>query len=366
MANTTLLLNGFSIIGDPHTNTNAAQGGNLMVHNGDAVFESDDIIVFLVENVTVDGVLTGDSIVVGVVVYDNATEYYYDQPMFTYTSASGSGGDIGTGRGSMGDRYLQFDAAGLTSTDPGAPVLGELAVVAGVDILNTLATQNGPIRIPTTEDIDLNGDGVIDPDETGDGSFSSDINDIAVICFLRDTLIETPSGPRPIQSLAVGDLVNTLDDGPRPIRWIGSKQSSGRGLNAPIRICAGALGNTRDLWVSPNHRMLVFGAAAELMFANPEMLVAAKHLVNGTTIRQIPRQSVEYFHFLLDEHHLVFAEACVSESLFPGPEALETVSPKGRREILRLFPTLARPDHGRRLSRPCLSDYEAAALLRAA
>ena len=46
MAETTLLLNGFSIIGDPHTNSNAKAGGNLFIHGGDAVFEADDICVY--------------------------------------------------------------------------------------------------------------------------------------------------------------------------------------------------------------------------------------------------------------------------------------------------------------------------------
>lgn len=78
MADTTLLLNGFSIIGDPHTNTNASQGGNLMIHGGSAVFEGDDIIVFLVEGATEDGVLTDDSVIVGVIVYDNASDYLND------------------------------------------------------------------------------------------------------------------------------------------------------------------------------------------------------------------------------------------------------------------------------------------------
>ena len=83
MADTTLLLNGFSIIGNPQSNTNASNGGNLFIHGGTAVFEADDIIVFTVTNVTANGTLTDNSVVTGVIVYDNATDYYYDIPNST-------------------------------------------------------------------------------------------------------------------------------------------------------------------------------------------------------------------------------------------------------------------------------------------
>ena len=52
MAETTLLLNGFSVIGDPQTNSNASNGGELMIHDGTAVFEDNDVIVFEVEGAT--------------------------------------------------------------------------------------------------------------------------------------------------------------------------------------------------------------------------------------------------------------------------------------------------------------------------
>ncbi|OAN79841.1 hypothetical protein A8B82_07350 [Sulfitobacter sp. EhC04] len=362
MAETTLLLNGFSIIGDPHTNTNAAKGGNLMIHGGDAVFEADDIIVFTVTNVTVDGVLTADSVITGITVYDNATDYYYETALYTYSGSA----DIDTGRNNMGDRYLEFDASGLVSTDPGAPVLDDLAVVAGVDILGTLAATNGPLRIATNEDIDVNGDGIISPDEQADGLFSDDLNVLASICFARGTLIETPSGPRYVETLTEGDLVTTLDNGPRPIRWIGGQTMPGTGVNAPVHIAAGALGNIRPLVVSQNHRMLMTGAAAELLFGQNAVLVAAKHLVNGTTIQIRPCRQVSYYHFLCDAHEVVFAEGCPAESLYPGAQTLDVIAPDARDEITAAFPALLQRDQRLPLNRYALRAFEAAALGRAA
>lgn len=367
MADTTLLLNGFSIIGDPQTtNANASGGGEFMIHSGAAVFEFNDIVVFEVTGANPDGSLNADSVIVGITVYDNASDYYLGIPLYEYTAPSGSGADIDDGRQSMGDRYLEFDASSLTSSDPDAPVLANMVVVAGVDILGTLASSNGPIKIDTNEDIDLDGDGIISPNEAGDGNFSSDLNVLVVVCFARGTLIETDCGPLPIEILKPGDLVRTLDHGEQPIRWIGSRRVAGTGKNAPVRIRAGALGNVRDLFVSQNHRMLLSGPMAELLFAQSEVLAAAKHLCNDNTIRIVPRAEVEYFHFLFDDHQIVFAEACPTESLFPGKQSLESVDEDARDEIITLFPELEDPDYAGDMARPALKRHEARTLCRSA
>ncbi|MDU8911951.1 Hint domain-containing protein [Aestuariicoccus sp. MJ-SS9] len=367
MASTTLLLNGFSILNDPKANTAARGGGQLKIHDGEAVFESDDIVALLVENVTVDGVLTDESVIVGIVVYDNASDYYNDVPKYTYSyTGSGDGAEIPDGRSGMGDTYLRFDAGELTSTDAGAPVLQELAMVAGVDLVGQVEAGVNPIDVDTYTDVDYNRDGTIDGTEAADGAFSSELNDWIPICFTRGTLIETPDGPRFIETLQVGDRVNTLDNGPQEIRWIGARRMPGTGHHAPVRIRAGALGNVRDLWVSQNHRMLIRGAQAELLFGQSEVLVAAKHLIDEAAIRVEERASVEYIHFLFDAHQIVFAEACPSESLFPGKQTLQSVDDAARDEIIGLFPELAHAECTGDMSRYALRGYEAQALARIA
>ncbi|WP_321365802.1 Hint domain-containing protein [uncultured Celeribacter sp.] len=162
-------------------------------------------------------------------------------------------------------------------------------------------------------------------------------------------MIDTPEGPRFIETLQKGDLIHTLDHGPQPIRWIGSRRVAATGALAPIRIKAGTLGNLRDLLVSPNHRMMIRGPKAEVLFGERDVLVAAKHLVNDATIRPAPRAEVDYFHMLFDAHQIIFAESCLTESLFPGQEALNAVEESARAEILTLFPELqetpAPPSH---------------------
>ncbi len=174
--------------------------------------------------------------------------------------------------------------------------------------------------------------------------------DDLVPCFVAGTLIETDDGTVPVEKLRVGDLVMTLDQGFRPIRWLGSKSLDQNVLrmNAnlrPIRIAAGALGPnipTQDLVVSPQHRILLRSKIVRRMFDLPDVLVPAIKLTGlpGVSVDH-DIQSVDYFHFLLDAHHLVLSDGAVTESLYTGPEALAAVGPEARKEILALFPELA-------------------------
>ncbi|PLL14648.1 hypothetical protein C0V75_04330 [Tabrizicola sp. TH137] len=172
----------------------------------------------------------------------------------------------------------------------------------------------------------------------------------SVVCFARGTRIRTPSGWRAIQTLRPGDLVTTLDHGPQPLRWIGSRALSPSDLAeqpklAPVRIPADALGPglpIRDLIVSPQHRMLLSGRLVERMFDLPEILVPAKDLVGafGITRAALPA-GVEYWHMLFDRHEVVAAEDAPAESLYPGPEAIRGLPDAALREIITLFPDLA-------------------------
>lgn len=110
---------------------------------------------------------------------------------------------------------------------------------------------------------------------------------------------------------------------------------------APVRIKANALGNSEDLWVSPQHRMYIGNSNAELMFGSSEVLVAAKALVNDDTIRQIEGGQVEYFHVLFQNHEIIYANGCPSESFHPGREGWDTLELASRRELCELFPEFA-------------------------
>ncbi len=159
-------------------------------------------------------------------------------------------------------------------------------------------------------------------------------------CFAAGTLIEAEHGPQPIESIRAGDLVRTLDRGLQPVRWTGQREVPGRAAMAPVEIRAGALGNWRDLRVSPQHRMLMGDWRTELYFGKRQVLVPAIHLVNGTTIRQVACRRVRYVHLAFDQHEVIWAEGIPSESLHFGSVALDRLDGAVRDEIATLFPEL--------------------------
>ncbi|MEM7598872.1 MAG: Hint domain-containing protein, partial [Pseudomonadota bacterium] len=161
-----------------------------------------------------------------------------------------------------------------------------------------------------------------------------------VACFVRGTQIATRRGSVAIEDLKEGDEVITMDHGFQKIRWIGSTSVPATGSLAPVVIRKGAMGNERDLRVSPQHRMLVRGWHVELMFGQKEALVPAKALINDETVFPLEGGTVDYFHMMFDRHELVYAEGIPSESFHPGHVGLGSFAEETREEILTLFPEL--------------------------
>ena len=172
---------------------------------------------------------------------------------------------------------------------------------------------------------------------TGQGQIA--VGALGPPCFAAGTRIATVRGEITVEDLQVGDVVQTMDSGLRPIRWIGRRSVPGTRDFAPIRFKAGAVGNVRDLVVSPMHRILMRGWRADLYFGETELLVPAKYLVDGDQVFVEPVESVEYFHILFDQHEVIFSDGAPTESFFPGEQILE--SDDGiRRELEALFPEL--------------------------
>jgi hypothetical protein len=189
-----------------------------------------------------------------------------------------------------------------------------------------------------------------------------------VPCFTSGTSIATSKGPRFVESLKEGDQILTRDNGFQPVRWVGRCTTPALGKTAPICIGKDVLGNTSELLVSPNHRMLVVKAVADLYFGERELLVCAKHLLGTAGICRRIGGVVTYVHILFDEHQIVVANSSFSESFFPGPIALSTLEDATRQEVLDLFPELSlnidRNTH--QTARMCLNKREAGFLQRLA
>ena len=167
------------------------------------------------------------------------------------------------------------------------------------------------------------------------------------VCFVNGTAFDTPDGPRAVETLVAGDMLDTLDHGPQRVRWVYAKTWSATDIGqqihlAPVRIMRGALGPglpRRDLLVSQQHRIMVRGAIAQRMYASAEVLVAAKHLtaLPGIYIDDSTEAPLTYYHVMLDRHEVLIAEGVPAESLYLGAQSLMAIPAAGLREIEALL-----------------------------
>lgn len=196
------------------------------------------------------------------------------------------------------------------------------------------------------------------------------IDDVSMlVCFVAGTIIETATGPVPVEDLRLGDLIWTKDAALQPLRWIGKRRIAIADLIAnpalrPVIFDPGALGEARPdrlMELSPQHRLCLGGWKTELHFGEGEVLVPAGALINGTTIRQeTPAKDVTYVHFLLDGHQIVRSNGVLSESFFPTELSLTGLDRAACAELIGLFPDLARLRCAYpRTARPVLRKVEA-------
>lgn len=260
-----------------------------------------------------------------------------------------------------GDSLNGVDITGVYDGDTVTVQLGSGATVTVTGVTFYLA--NGQ-RMFTPSDGTILQDAIFVSSTWVSPNTQMDVSDLGPACFLPGTAIETAEGPRAIEDLSQGDLVLTRDRGPQPIRWVSRRVRDGRGADAPVRIMAGALGNARDLYVSPQHRMVVGGWRAELMFGEVEVLVAAHHLINGDTIHIAPMPEVTYLHLLFDRHEVIYAEGVPTESFDPAGD-LALSDPEIRRQVFSHLPGLARRDlTPPPMARPAAREYEARVIFR--
>ena len=219
----------------------------------------------------------------------------------------------------------------------------------GGDDCDTLdLSGSGPLRINYDSNPENGTVHFLDDagNETGTLTFRNIEN--VVPCFTPGTLVATPKGEVPVESLRAGDKIITRDNGIQEIRWTGARHLDWSVLSAnphlkPIRIRQGSLGNglpERDMMVSPNHRMLVANDRTALYFEEHEVLVAAKHLTGAKGVQAVDSMGTTYLHFLFDRHEVVLANGAWTESFQPGDLTLKGMGNAQRNEIFELFPEL--------------------------
>lgn len=219
--------------------------------------------------------------------------------------------------------YLSYDTgSGVTNVDLDNSSLYNADILLGdgttmsVRVL-VIQAANGDVFISEFPAEPLDGLSVqsislvsLDTSEAaGINTGASDVQNASVVCYGAGTMIDTPDGPRPVETLRPGDLVMTLDHGPQPVRWLHCRNSlfDDAGVDAkPVQIKAGALGDNlpaRDLIVSPQHRILVGGAGQLQQIFAFEVFVPAKSLTAVADIRHMKgKKEITWIHFAFDRH----------------------------------------------------------------
>lgn len=139
---------------------------------------------------------------------------------------------------------------------------------------------------------------------------------VSCLSFARGTHITLSSGQQvPIETLQAGDKVLTRNAGAQPLSWVGQNTVRAVGDFAPVVIGKGVLNNQNDLSLSPDHRLFIYQRSDALGAGRSQLLVKARHLVNGTTVIRQEGGFVDYFQLLFDKHHIIYAEGIATESL---------------------------------------------------
>ncbi|WP_238364696.1 Hint domain-containing protein [Mesobacterium pallidum] len=205
------------------------------------------------------------------------------------------------------------DADGLNGqTLPGQPILWSITQSGGTPTRYWGQTDNGDPIIY----VDYGGGNAFlyIPSNTHGlvgTTFTPDYTAIYVYCFAQGTRIATPHGERPVESLAIGDLVTDIDGASVPVRWLGRQSLAlpfWRGKDRSlIEIAAGALGPDMPhspLRVTADHGILIDG-----------VICHAAALVNRDTIRKVPADpGCTVYHVETERQQIILANGAPAET----------------------------------------------------
>ncbi len=189
--------------------------------------------------------------------------------------------------------------------------------------------------------------------------------DLLCVSFLRGTMITLATGAqRAIEDLRPGDRVLTRDHGGQPLRWVGKATLKAVGPFAPVVIAKGTLGNAGDLIVSQHHRMFLYQRERMAGLPTSEILVQARHLVDGEHIFIREGGFADYFSLVFDRHEIIYAEGVPAESLMVNETTVSRLPPEFSQEVRARFPGLRQNQHfGTEAGRQFLDQLAPGALL---
>lgn len=175
----------------------------------------------------------------------------------------------------------------------------------------------------------------------------------AFSAFARGTALDTPQGPRAIEDLCPGDLVETAEAGPQPVQWVGSMQLV---PNAPVcdpalgrltRIMAGSFGVHRpltDVVAGPGARILQRPAHLRDLASTGPVFTPIRNVVDGMSVFDVtPPAPVTIYHLCLPRHATIKAAGLEFESYHPGMGIERLMGQNMLTLFLSLFPHIDEP-----------------------
>lgn len=322
-------------------------------------------------NVTLNGGFTDPPVVLTNRMSEN-DPHVADSDPFNITA---SGFDVALQEGSLADGVNTGETVGYIAISPGGDADNGTAVTYNN---LTTANQNFDLNATFTQGITLAETQSMNEtdagnvhlennasesvaqlrfdEETGDGSGAHVAETVGIVtfenglipCFTPGAMVTTLRGKVDVDHIAEGDMVLTRDHGFQPVRWvcktqIGKERLMSDPTLSPICIRKDAIAPglpSADLWVSPQHRMLVTGWKAELYAGQSEVFVPSRGLLNDHGVLQPRSPGVTYIHLLFDEHEVIYANDTPTESLHAGQLDKAEISAEARAELLSIFPEL--------------------------
>ena len=167
-------------------------------------------------------------------------------------------------------------------------------------------------------------------------------------CLCAGAMVQTPEGPRLIETLQVGDLVTTRDNGPRPVRHILLRRLAPLTLKErphllPVTVQAGSLIAglpKRDLTVSPGNRIPMSDPRLGVQLGQSAHHAPARSLVGvvpGVTMTRAAR-TITYILLDFGQPEVIFAEGMPIECYALSAEAWQSLADGAKADLLEIFP----------------------------
>ncbi len=175
----------------------------------------------------------------------------------------------------------------------------------------------------------------------------------AFSAFSRGTLINTPRGRMAIEDLVPGMEVNTKDNGPLPVLWVGSMTLIPQAPGIDPRSCrmtrvmpeAFGLGRPEaNLMAGPGARIMSRPEGLRDSMAGDQMLTPACDLADGLNVIEItPQRPVSVYHICLSQHAIITAAGLEMESFHPGNAFERNMGQNALSLFMSMFPHITRP-----------------------